>query len=287
MVAGETLALEPDEPVVPSDRTVYLPTGAERDTDLLVREEPLEIRVNGVPIAVLMRTPGADQDLVRGFLLTERIVPTRASIASVRPCRTVASAESEGNVMLARVESEFDPARFRRNLYTTSSCGICGKASIEQALAVAPPLPPGPPLGLDWLRGLVPAMRRAQPVFDLTGGLHAAAAFDVGGRLLAVREDVGRHNAVDKVIGALEEGSAAALTVSGRLSFEIVQKALAARIGTLVAVSAPSALAVELARRSGMTLVAFARGERLVVYSDPGERVRSGPEGALGGGSIP
>lgn len=270
-----------EEPIAQVDRVTYEVTreGLRRDPgpDLLVREEPLEIRVNGAPVAVLMRTPGDDEALVRGFLLTERIVERSSDIRSIRPCRVVDLPEAEGNVFLAVLEPEvpFDLARFRRNLFATSSCGICGKASVEAALRTAPPVGDGPPMARPTALELVPAMRRAQPLFDRTGGLHAAAAFTADGRALAVHEDIGRHNAVDKVVGSLAaKGLAAdALVVSGRVSFEIAQKALAARIPILIAVSAPSALAVELCRASNMTVAAFVRGERMVVYADPGRLI--------------
>jgi FdhD protein len=258
------------------ERMTWDGTRASDEPDVLVREEPLEIRIHGAPVAVLMRTPGRDEDLVRGFLITERIAPGAEGIRSIRPCTIAETPETEGNVMQVRLapEVDFDLARFRRNLYASSSCGLCGKASITQALDVAGPLPAptAPTVAPSRLARLVPEMRRAQVLFDHTGGLHAAAAFDRGGRLLTVAEDIGRHNAVDKVVGRLAVTGEAAeiLVVSGRISFEIAQKALAARIPVLVAVSAPSALAVELARASNMTLVAFARGDRHVVYADPG-----------------
>ena len=263
-------------------RTVYVGDRPCHDTDALVREEPLEIRVNGAPVAVVMRTPGADEALVRGFLLTERIVPSWEAIRSIRPCGNVEDEASEGNVFLATLAPEvsFDLARFRRQMFSSSSCGICGKASVEHAMSTAPPVDDARRASLAVMRSVIPSMRGAQRVFDLTGGLHAAGAFTEAGRLLAVHEDVGRHNAVDKVVGSVAEGPSAerpfGLAVSGRLSFEIVQKALAARIAVLVAVSAPSALAVQLARASNMTLVAFARGDRLVAYADGGHLVSEG-----------
>jgi len=236
--------------------------------DLLVREEPLEIRISGAPVAVVMRTPGHDEDLVRGFLLTERIVADRAEVRSIRPCDVGDVPEAEDNVLRVTLRPgvEFDLARFRRNMFASSSCGICGKASVAQATEIAPPFTARPRWSVATLLAWIPSMRSRQAVFEQTGGLHAAAAFDEDGQLVCVREDVGRHNAVDKVVGAVD-GPIHGLAVSGRLSFEIVQKALAARIQSLVAVSAPSALAVELARASHMTLVAFARGDRAAVYA--------------------
>lgn len=243
-------------------------------SDVLVREEPLEIRVEDHPIAVLMRTPGDDEALVRGFVVTEGIVKTRAEVASVRACSVAPRPEADGNVMQVRLRAgtRFDPARFRRQTFTGSSCGICGKATLDHALEVAEPLPPDDfVVRADVLADLVPTMRAAQEVFDMTGGLHAAAGFSVEGAPLVVMEDIGRHNAVDKVLGSLE-APPDILAVSGRLGFEIAQKALAARVRVLVSVSAPSSLAVELADRAGMTLIAFARGSRAVVYTHP-ERV--------------
>ncbi len=261
-------------------RTVYVGDAPSDDIDTLVREEPLEIRVNGAPVAVVMRTPGADEALVRGFLITERIAPSWEAIRSIRPCRNVEDEASEGNVFLATLAPDvsFDLARFRRQMFASSSCGICGKASVEQAMATAPPLEDTRRVPLSVLRSVIPSMRGAQRVFDLTGGLHAASAFTESGRLLAVHEDVGRHNAVDKVVGSVAVSAEGpfGLAVSGRLSFEIVQKALAARIPVLVAVSAPSALAVQLARASNMTLFAFARGDRLVAYTDGGHLTSEG-----------
>lgn len=263
-----------DEQVVAVRRTRVRSLSSVEDDDVLVREEPLEVRVNGASIAVLMRTPGDDEDLVRGFLITERIVESVDDIASIRPCRVVTSPESEGNVVVARLRPEvsLDPSIYRRNTYVSSSCGICGKASVELATAVAPPLSAGPLVSLLTLADAIPALSAEQPLFERTGGLHGAAALDELGRVITAAEDIGRHNAVDKVVGALgrlkPEGTI--LAVSGRVSFEIVQKALAARIPIVVAVSAPSSLAVDLARESQMTLIGFARGQNLSVYSDPG-----------------
>ncbi|MBX2810839.1 MAG: formate dehydrogenase accessory sulfurtransferase FdhD [Myxococcales bacterium] len=239
--------------------------------DHLVREEPLEIRVNGAPVAVLMRTPGEDRDLVLGFLLTENIVGGWDEVRSVRPCADAENDEGESHVMQVVLEPhvEFDLARFRRNLYASSSCGICGRASIEAVMTTAPPLRSAVRIEPRLIPALVDTMRVAQPVFDLSGAVHAAAAFDHSGACLVVREDIGRHNAVDKVIGhqATRDCSVDVLVVSGRVSFEIVQKALAARIPWVVGVSAPSALAVSMAQECGMGLVGFARGFRMVVYS--------------------
>ena len=242
--------------------------------DEVVREEPLEIRVGGVSIAVVMRTPGHDLELARGFLVTERIAPQPAAITSVHHCTTVEAPEAEDNVVIATLSpgTDVDLAKLRRNLYASSSCGICGKATIESALAHAPALRDEVRVPAATLYGLPETLARHQEVFHRTGGLHAAGLFRPDGTLLAMREDVGRHNAVDKVVGwaALEGALPLAghvLLVSGRVSYEIVQKALAARIPIIAAVSAPSTLAVELAEQGGVTLAAFVRGETLSVYT--------------------
>lgn len=248
--------------------------------DVVVREEPLEIRVGGVPLAVVMRTPGHDEDLVWGFLVTERIVDGPHRVESVRHCTTVEAPEAEDNVMQVVLAADFevDLARLRRNLYASSSCGICGKATIENVLDSAPAIDDDSIVEAQALHGLPDALRAAQKVFDLTGGLHAAGLFTIDGDVVCVREDVGRHNAVDKTIGwAVRNGvdlGGHVLQASGRVSYEIMQKALAARIPIVAAVSAPSSLAIELARAAGMTLVAFSRGQRLCIYAGP-HRVRA------------
>jgi FdhD protein len=248
-------------------------------SDQVAREEPLEIQVNGVSLAVVMRTPGHDLDLVRGFLVTERIVEDAGQIESIRHCTEVADPVAEDNIVRATLGEgvSIDLERLRRNLFASSSCGICGKATLENALAVSGPLQDSARFPADALYGLPAQLRRDQPVFDATGGLHAAGLFGPDGKLLtlgneiAVREDVGRHNAVDKVIGLASESlglplSGTGLMVSGRASFEVVQKALAARIPLVAAVSAPSSLAIELARDAGIALVGFLRDEGLNVY---------------------
>jgi FdhD protein len=264
---------EHDAPMRTVARTEWIGGAMQVGTDEVVREEPLEIRVGSVPIAVVMRTPGHDLELARGFAITERIVEDRAAIAGVRHCTRVEHAEAEDNVvqLVLRGDVVVDLARLRRNLYSNSSCGICGKATIEQALAVAPPLADATPVAMAMLRALPDRLRAEQAVFARTGGLHAAGLFAGDGGAIVVREDVGRHNAVDKVVGwTAERGTdvrGAILMVSGRVSFEIVQKALAARIGAIAAVSAPSSLAIDLARASGIVLVGFVRDDRACVYS--------------------
>jgi FdhD protein len=266
-----------DERLVAKERGAWIDGHpAVPEIDLLAREEPLEIRVNQVQLAVVMRTPGDDEELVRGFLLSERIVGSVADIADLRHCDKVDAPEAEDNVMLARLgpNVDIDLAALRRNLYASSSCGVCGKASIELALAL-PSFDATRSKDLrvaaDVLTALPDRLRAEQLVFARTGGLHGAGLFETDGRLLVVREDVGRHNAVDKVIGwAAMRGIAldrCILMVSGRVSFEIVQKALALRIPIIAAVSAPTSLAVELAEQAGITLVGFVRDGRLCVYT--------------------
>ena len=240
--------------------------------DALAAEEPLEIRINGMPLTVTMRTPGHDLELAAGFLLTEGIIQTRSQIAGIRAAIPQNGAKS--NVVEVELqESGFDSAGLQRNFFAASSCGICGKASIE-AIRTRGLQPPNAEIRFDpeVLCRLPETLREEQAVFSRTGGLHAAALFDETGALLAAREDIGRHNAVDKLVGwALLDGrlplSTHILMVSGRGGFEIVQKALAAGIPVLASVSAPSSLAVKLARELGLTLVGFLRGRRFVVYS--------------------
>lgn len=250
---------------------------AER-VDVLALEEPLEIRLAGYSVSVTMRTPGDDLDLAAGFLLTEGIVRSPEDVASIHHCETD-DTESDKNIVNVNPTNpeSVDPTRWQRNFFVTSSCGICGKASIETVRQEAAPVQSSLCLSPDVLRQSSAELRRAQRVFDRTGGLHAAGLFTASGELIAVREDVGRHNAVDKVIGhAFRSGTLPLcdhfLLVSGRVSFEVVQKALMAGIPLVAAVSAPTSLAVELARDRGMTLVGFLREGRFNVYSAP-ERI--------------
>jgi len=235
--------------------------------DALVTEEPIEISLDGTPIAVLMRTPGDDEELVAGFAITEGIVLGPAEIERVAP---IGDNQGRYELVLAGGVS-VDPEQFRRNLFASSSCGVCGKASIDALRVAAPPLPQGPELTGDTLLSLPDAMLEAQETFSVTGGLHAAAAFTATGELVVLREDVGRHNAVDKVVGALI-GAAwpphdLVLVVSGRISFEIVQKAAVAGIPVVCGVSAASSLAVELGEELGLTVIGFLRGRGFNVYS--------------------
>ena len=241
-------------------------------TDEVVEEEPLEIRVRNRAISVTMRTPGHDADLAAGFLLTEGIIHRRADLLAVRQC----AHNREGNVLnvLLAPGVRVDFARLTRHVFASSSCGLCGKASIEAIQGQFPPVQSN--LGIDarLMATLPDLMRAAQTTFDRTGGLHAAAVFDGAGRMIVLREDVGRHNAVDKVVGyCLRTGTYPLdehiLVVSGRSSFEIMQKALAARLPIVAAVSAPSSLAVEFARKSGQTLIGFLREERMNLYAHP------------------
>ncbi len=241
----------------------------ETRTETIVVEEPLELRLDGAPLAITMRTPGHDIELAAGFLVTEGIVADFGAVDAIAHCdetRNVVEIRTEPGAAGVRVPET-------RHFFASSSCGVCGKATLE-ALRVFAPGVHGDGLRVDagLLAALPERLRAAQPLFRDTGALHAAALFDAQGTLLCAREDVGRHNAVDKVVGwaALERRlplSGTILLASGRLSFEIAQKALVAGIPVLAAISGPSSLAVDLARENGMTLVAFLRGDALNIYS--------------------
>jgi FdhD protein len=249
---------------------------ATRTSDAVAAEEPLEVRLDGEQVAVTMRTPGPGEDaeLAIGFLTGEGIVDP-ADVAAAVECRP----QADGGVIDVRLRPDTGPrSGWQRNFYATSSCGICGKASIEAVRLAADPVADGPSVSADQLAALPDRLRRGQRVFDKTGGLHAAGLFSADGELLVLREDVGRHNAVDKAIGrAIMRRSesevdgdgppGAILQVSGRASFELVQKALMAAIPIVAAVSAPSSLAVRLARESNMTLVGFSRETGFNVYA--------------------
>ncbi|MFE9772111.1 formate dehydrogenase accessory sulfurtransferase FdhD [Streptomyces sp. NPDC005931] len=246
--------------------------------DTLVAEEPLEIRLNGRPLAVTMRTPGDDFALAAGFLVSEGVLGAAPELLNIVYCAgAVADGTNTYNVVDVRTAPDVvvPDITLERNVYTTSSCGLCGKASLDAVRTTARwPLADDPPLRLspELLAALPDRLRASQRVFDRTGGLHAAALFDEDGQLLDVREDVGRHNAVDKLVGrALREGSLplsrTVLLVSGRASFELAQKAVMAGIPVLAAVSAPSSLAVDLAAGTGLTLVGFLRGRSMNVYA--------------------
>jgi FdhD protein len=239
-----------------------LPAG-EHERDRVAVEEPLEIRIGGEPVAVTMRTPGHDEELALGFCLSEGLAPTAAALPADLAANTV------------DVEAPaFDPERLRRSFYTSSSCGVCGKGALEAVEVQAPRVESRLAVAAALLADVPERLRAAQPAFAATGGLHATGLFDSDAQLLCLREDVGRHNAMDKVVGwaflehrlPLEDD---VLCVSGRLSFELVQKAAVAGCPLLVAVGAPSSLAVELAADRGITLCGFARGGRLNVYTEP------------------
>jgi FdhD protein len=262
---------EPHPPAVPA---AHMTAPIVRDggvRDEVAVEEPLEIRVDGAPLTVTMRTPGLDEELALGFLHGEGLIP------AAPPPAAGPSAELAANVVEVAGPLLRDPGA--RRFYTTSSCGVCGKGALEEVAAVAAagePLPPGPTVPRTLLAALPDALR--QPAFARTGGLHATGLFDADGRLLLAREDVGRHNAMDKVIGrALLDGllplHEGILCVSGRLSFELVQKAAVAGAPVLVGVGAPSSLAIELAADRGMTLCGFARGDGHVNVYAGQERV--------------
>jgi FdhD protein len=256
--------------------------GEELCDDDAAREEPLEIQLGGASLAVVMRTPGHDRELVLGFLVTERVISRPEQVESVRhatQARDPASLDNLVRIVLAP-GVVVDLESLRRNFYSSSSCGVCGKASIENALASAPPLSDDSRFPPAYFLGLVEGLEAAQALFGRTGGLHAAGLFGPDGQLLVAREDVGRHNAVDKVVGwALQGGrvplAGHVLMVSGRVSYEIVQKARMAGLPVVAAVSAPTSLAVEFADAAGLTLVAFLRGRGFNVYCGR-ERIDAG-----------
>jgi FdhD protein len=260
---------------VESRRVVKVRGGAEAFQDDLVVEEPLEIRLNGTPLAVVMRTPGHDADLSLGFAITEGIVSDPIDIKAVEDV-----GEGRWNLETA-ADVEVDPAQFQRNFYSTSSCGVCGKASIDAIRITGARPPEGPMVQVETILSLPAALLARQAAFHSTGGLHAAAAFDAAGEIVALREDVGRHNAVDKVVGLLARRSwplpALGLMVSGRISFEITQKAAVAGISLICGVSAASSLAVDLAEEFGMTVVGFLRDGSFTLYA--GEQRIAGLEG--------
>ncbi|MFI5378449.1 MAG: formate dehydrogenase accessory sulfurtransferase FdhD [Tepidisphaerales bacterium] len=238
--------------------------------DHVAVEEPLEIRLGKNRLAVLMRTPGHDVDLATGFLLTEGLVPHPDDIAGIDYCPNVSDSEL-GNVLVVLPEAGRVIVPPQRAFYASASCGICGKTGIESVALAAPPASTATKFDLATLISLPERLRQCQTVFDQTGGLHAAGLYAPDGQSLCVREDIGRHNAVDKVIGALAADGRfplpdVALLVSGRASFEICQKAAMAGIPLVASISAPSSLAIELARRLGMTLVGFLRGDGCNIY---------------------
>jgi FdhD protein len=257
--------------------------------DILVTEEPLEIRLGHGPLddrkefrlSVTMRTPGNDEELALGFLFTEGLISEPAEVLRVEYCADV-KPEERGNVVRAELhpDVDLDPAKWQRNFYTSSSCGVCGKSSIEAVHTQCHrSITPWGDVDPAVITALPDRMREAQTVFKHTGGIHAAALFDRNGKLVLLREDIGRHNAVDKLIGAaLTTGHVTPsavegymLLVSGRSGFELVQKCVVAGIPLMAAVGAPSSIAVDLARESGLTLIGFLRGDRFNVYA-PADR---------------
>ncbi len=241
--------------------------------DHLVVEEPMEIRVRGHAISITMRTPGHDAELAIGFLLSEGIIQSADDILKIEPCQRD-DHQNSINVLLAPLVP-IDLDKLTRHVFASSSCGICGKASIESIQKQFPPLDPTCDqikLSPEMIQQLPEKMRSAQPTFDLTGGLHAAAIFDIEGNLICLREDVGRHNAVDKVLGYCAMNNLLPLKnhillVSGRTSFEIMQKSLAAGIPIVASVSAPSSIAVDFANENKQTLIGFVREKRMNIYT--------------------
>jgi len=270
----------------PTDLWAVTGARAQKRSDQVATEEPMEIRLlagsQRRTVAVTMRTPGHDFELAAGFLFAEGVLASRDQVNRITYCTDPdVDADQHYNIvqMVLRGHELPDLAVLERYFYTTSACGVCGKASLEALrLRGCPRVPPGPHVTPDLLAGLSEKLKGAQGVFRTTGGLHAAALFDQDGTLVALREDVGRHNALDKLIGwaFLEDRlplNDQLVVVSGRASFELVQKSLVAGVPVFCAVSAPSSLAVDLAREFGMTLVGFLRGERFNIYAGP-ERVR-------------
>ncbi|MBI3817340.1 MAG: formate dehydrogenase accessory sulfurtransferase FdhD [Planctomycetes bacterium] len=247
--------------------------------DSVVVEEPLEIRVMGRPVAVVMRTPGDDRELAAGFVITEGIIELD-DLSAVSNCYDANGETAKNVINVSLVEgAKLDYERFRRNMYTTSSCGICGKATLDAVEVQAPPVSSDIRVDEIILYQIAATCRKSQRLFDETGGLHAAALFDPSGKLIDLREDVGRHNAVDKVVGARILGGAptpidAILFVSGRAAFEILQKARVAGIAIVAAVGAPTSLAIDCAKRGEITLVGFLRDGGMNIYNRP-DRIRA------------
>jgi FdhD protein len=252
------------------------------DRDLVAVEEPMEVRVNGASFAVIMRTPGADRDLAAGFLLAEDVIRGGHELATIEHCQDADQEGRENTLNVTVIGDAVDRLDVRlgerRQVMMTSSCGLCGRRTIESLRSRAAAVAGDWVVSADVIRSLPQTLRRAQDVFETTGGLHAAGLFALDGRLTMLAEDVGRHNAVDKVVGRrlLEDAlplDQSLLMVSGRTSFELVQKALLAGIPLVAAVSAPSSLAIELAEQSGVTLCGFLRGDTFNVYAN-GRRIR-------------
>lgn len=260
------------EPLLPTttwQTTRYVDGVRTEVQDVLTTEGPVEFRIDGVPIAVLMRTPGRDESLAIGFLITEGIILGPEEVTAVVP--TVGSEDGDRYDVVLADGVHIDAEQFRRNVYASSSCGVCGKASIDAVLVASRTPPVGPVVTPRFLAMLPDRMRSVQDQFDLTGSIHAAALFDASGGLLASAEDVGRHNAVDKVIGEYATHSwpigEVILAVSGRIGFEIAQKAAVAGISIVCGISGASSLAASLGEQSGVTVVGFLRGDSFSVYS--------------------
>jgi len=280
---SSSAASSPPEPVrrtvTPARALVWRDGRTIERPERMATEEPMEIRAGGpgqepVSVAVTMRTPGHDFELAVGFMVGEGLIHGRDEVTSVRYCDLPPEEPQLYNVVSVFLTRPFDPGGAERRFYTTSSCGICGKASLDQVEVHCAEIPAGPPLPASVVVSLPDALRKAQRIFEQTGGLHAAGLFDRAGNVLAVREDVGRHNAVDKLVGrSLLAGelplSDRVLMVSGRVSFELVQKAAVAGVPVICAVSAPSSLAVEAAERLGLAVVGFVRGRGFNVYCHP------------------
>ncbi len=245
--------------------------------DRLAAEEPMEIRAHGpgqepVSVAITMRTPGHDFALAVGFLASEGLLVPAGGLAGVAYC-TSGLVEQQYNIVTVTTRSHFDGPARERSFLASASCGLCGKTALDEVVLDAPPFADGPTVDAAVITGLPERLRAAQTVFDQTGALHAAALCGTDGDVVVAREDVGRHNAIDKVVGerildpALDPAGAPILAVSGRVSFEVMQKAAVARLPIVVAVSAPTSLAVDVARRTGQTLVGFVRDGRATVYA--------------------
>ncbi len=241
--------------------------------DVVAVEEPLELRVEGRTLAIIMRTPGADRELAAGFLLSEGVIRSAKDVFDITPC-VAPKGPGVGNVIdvALRKPDAFDPAKFSRHVFTSSSCGICGKTSIESVMKRRRPLRDTVRVSAKTLRALPRLLEREQTAFKATGGLHACALFSRAGEMIALREDVGRHNALDKLIGqallARETPLAGCVALlSGRASFEMMQKAYAGGIAVVAAIGAPSSLAVEFAHSAGQTLVGFLRGRSMNIYA--------------------
>ncbi|MCB1228576.1 MAG: formate dehydrogenase accessory sulfurtransferase FdhD [Verrucomicrobiales bacterium] len=271
---------------ITSQPVQLLHTGPDGNTcvkdDVVAREEPMEIRVEGRSVAVVMRTPGHDEDLAAGFLVSEGVIARPTDLLEVSQCPSTGN--QHGNVvdvLLGKAVENWDS--LTRNVFSTSSCGLCGKATLESIFQRFPTLPSqGWKVPRQLISTLPSTLRAAQSTFNSTGGLHACGLFDLEGRLILAREDVGRHNALDKILGWAVRRDLLPLQnhlllLSGRVSFEMMQKALAGGISLVAAISAPSSLAVEMAQKSGQTLIGFLRGSSMNLYTHP-ERVRDCPE---------